>query len=200
MEVVLWLLSALGLAGLAFGRIGSRTLFLLLALHWLWSGIVYHWGYFASVNPAARLFGALFVLQGVLFLWLGFVGRGPAFSWGRAPRQALSVAFGLDALAYPLLALGSGLSWPRMPAFGVPCPTTLFTVSLLLALEPRRLWGLAVIPFLWAVVGGSTALLLGVVPDLALFLAAAALLLYALAPRMLSRTPEAPTSSAAGAP
>jgi len=94
----------------------------------------------------------------------------------------LSVAFALYALACPVLALASGLRWPRMPAFGVPCPTTLFTVALLSALEPGRHRALGVIPLIWSLIGGSAALVLGVLPDWALFIGALCLAAYAAGP------------------
>jgi len=61
-----------------------------------------------------------------------------------------------------------------MATFGVPCPTTLLTLGLLLIAEPSS-WALAAIPIAWALVGGSAALLLGVKADLMLFVAAALL-------------------------
>jgi hypothetical protein len=186
-NVALWLLSALVLGTLAVRRADGRIVAALLALHWTWAGLVYHLGYFAAINPAAKLFGLLFVLQAALFVWFGVIRRPPTFSWGSAPRQWLSVAFCLYALAYPLLALASGLRWPRMPGFGVPCPTALLTVGLLLALRPRRLRGLGVMPLLWTVVGGSAAIVLQMTPDFALPLGGAVLLLYLLAPGVLRR-------------
>jgi hypothetical protein len=33
-----------------------------LAITWLWTGIVYHGVFFATINKAAYLFGALFIL------------------------------------------------------------------------------------------------------------------------------------------
>ncbi len=42
-----------------------------LAFLWLWMGAVYHLRFFLSINPAARLFGIAFIVQGLLFLfWL----------------------------------------------------------------------------------------------------------------------------------
>jgi hypothetical protein len=184
---VLWALSALALLGLARGRGSRRLLFLLLALHWGWSGAVYHLGYFAAVNPAARLFGVLFLLQAALFLWAGLARQPPAISWGAAPRQRLSVAFAGYSLLYPLFGLAIGLRWPRMPAFGVPCPTTLLTVAVLLAVQPRRYRWLLVIPALWGLIGGSAALALGILPDLALFLGVLCLVTYAAVPTLLER-------------
>jgi hypothetical protein len=53
--------------------------------------------------------------------------------------------------------------------FGVaPCPTTIFTMGLLLLTEGRTPPHLAIIPVLWALVGGSAVWLLGVPEDLAL--------------------------------
>jgi len=183
--LALWLLSALAVVALARGRVPPRLLFALLALHWAWSGAAYHLGYFATINPVARVFGALFLVQAALFLWVGVSRQPPPFTWGRAPRQWLSVALAVYALAYPLLVLANGLRWPRMPVSGVPCPTTLFTIGLLLALEPRRHRELAAIPILWALVGGSAAVVLGMVPDLALFAGAICLVTYVTLPRLL---------------
>jgi hypothetical protein len=62
---------------------------------------------------------------------------------------------------------------PRAPAFGVPCPTTIFTAGLLLA-TPLSRW-LLVIPIVWSLVGGSAAFLFGMTPDLMLFATAVTL-------------------------
>jgi len=39
------------------------VVFAVLAVHWAWSGIVYHWFYFRKINPSAAIFSVLFVLQ-----------------------------------------------------------------------------------------------------------------------------------------
>ena len=186
--LVLWLLTAGTVAWLATGRAAGRALAALLAVHWLWSGAVYHLGYFTTINPAARLFGLAFILEAGLIAWFGLVRSRLQFRWGRdrGVRGGLAVFFSVYALAYPLLILATGLTWPRMPAFGVPCPTTLLTVGVLLSADttPRML---GIIPLAWCFIGGSAALLLGVVPDLGLILAGAALLIELVAPRVLSR-------------
>jgi hypothetical protein len=61
-----------------------------------------------------------------------------------------------------------------IPTFGVPCPTTIFTVGLLMLATPR-LWRLSIIPVIWSVIGGSAAFLLGVSADYALPVAGIAL-------------------------
>lgn len=70
----------------------------------------------------------------------------------------------------------AGHGWPRAPVFGVaPCPTTIFTLALLLA--SRTPLVVAAIPVLWALVGTTAAVLLGVPEDLGLLVAVAAFLL-----------------------
>lgn len=108
----------------------------------------------------------------------------------------MAQAFSVYAIAYPFLVLVAGMRWPRMPSFGVPCPTTLLTVGLLLGMEPRQLRGLAPIPFLWCLIGGSAAFTLRVRPDWMLFPAALALAIHALAPGRLSHPGQSPAGPA----
>jgi hypothetical protein len=183
---LLWVVTLAALWALAAGRLGPRLAGALLALHWAWSGLAYHLVFFTRINEAARVLGALFLIQAALFLYYGAVRGYLVVTWGRAPRQVASMVLCVYALVYPLLALAAGLTWPRMPSFGVPCPSTLLTAGLLLALAPGRLRGLSIVPILWALVGGTAALTLAIRPDLMLFVAALSLALYALAPAALA--------------
>lgn len=144
----------------------------LLAVHWMWSGVAYHWLYFTRINPAAWAFGALFVIEGAAFAWFGVSRRRLAFRWGSSPFQVLGALLVICALAYPGLVAACGFAWPRMPAFGVPCPTTLLTVGLLSLTSSTAGRWLAVIPAVWGIVGGAAAFLLGVLPDYGLIVAA----------------------------
>ena len=49
---------------------GSQMVNQLLSALWLWMGIVYHIKYFSSINPAAYLFGGMFIIQGLIFAYL----------------------------------------------------------------------------------------------------------------------------------
>jgi hypothetical protein len=71
------------------------------------------------------------------------------------------------SLLYPAINAVEHGSIQRIPTFGLPCPTTIFTVGLLLqtATRSRRL---AIIPIIWSFVGGSAAFALGVSADYAL--------------------------------
>ena len=160
----------------------------MLAVHWAWSALAYNAVFFTRIIPAARVFAGLFLLQAVLFLWLGVFRPRISFSWSRTPRHLIGATLGVYALAYPLLSLLLGHQYPQIPTFGVPCPTTLFTVALLLMVDPPLPGSLTVIPVIWSLIGGSAAVLLGVTPDLMLLVAGTLVVLYAAAPRVLVRS------------
>lgn len=148
------------------GRTRATLVLSGLALMWLWTGAVYHWRFFAAINDAARLFGAAFVLQGVLLARAAWQGR---LQFGRRdglPRT-LGWALVLYALAvYPVVGAATGHSYPGAPTFGItPCPVTLFTFGLLLLATTPVPWLLLVIPLAWSLVGGSAAFLLRVPQD-----------------------------------
>ena len=183
---------ALGLAAIgalwADGRLGRRLILSVLALFWAWNGIAYHYAFFAAVNPAAKLFAALFVLQAVLFAAAAVARNGLRFHVGWDFRSALGLGFIVYALlVYETLGYLAGHGLMKGPLFGVaPCPTTIFTIGMLLLARGANLMWLSVIPILWALVGTSAAVLLGVPEDLGLA-AAAATLLVALAAGMVRR-------------
>lgn len=74
-------------------------------------------------------------------------------------------------IVYPLWGLAAGHPVREVPVLGVPCPTTIFTFGLLFwAARPvPRL--LLVIPLVWAFLGSTAILLLGVPQDVGLLVA-----------------------------
>jgi hypothetical protein len=95
------------------------------------------------------------------------------------------------ALAYPFLALVEGNTLPRSPTFGVPCPTTILTIGLLMTAEPLPI-AITIIPILWAFIGGSSAFLLGVRTDLVMLAAGVGLLTDVLVSRFRNPGPFEP--------
>lgn len=178
-----WLLSLVALAAVLRGRARGPAVPTLMAGLWAWSGVAYHFGFFTRINPAARVFGALFLVQAALVIWVGR-REPPRLVPGRSPRQIVGVLLAAYGLVYPLLAVVLVGPYPRIPTFGVPCPTTLFTSGLLILVTPPRR-SLLVIPLLWSLIGGSAAILLGVTTDFALLAAAAVLLAFLVSPRLL---------------
>lgn len=181
--VLLWLLTAVALWRVSRENPGaSRFLSGTLALQWGWAGVAYHWLHFREINPAAWLFGGLFVTEAVIILWLGVFRGQLTFRIGNSNRDRFALALLVFALLYPGVGVLTGLTYPRLPTFGVPCPTAILTIGALL-LAPRGAGRRAgVIPFLWAVVGGSAAFALRIGADWALLLAGGALLFHLFGP------------------
>ena len=156
-------------------RLFSTITLASLAAFWAWTGGVYHGLFFAEINPAARLFSALFVGQALLLIVTAF---GPPIDFtGRMSviRGAAWVMI-LYALAiYPLLNAALGHNYPNAPTFGLtPCPLVIFTFGILALSRDPASWPLFAAPLVWSLIGGSAAFLLGVEPDWALPLSALA--------------------------
>ena len=174
--LVLWLVTLC--AVIAMIRVKPSRPWLMpavLAVHWAWSGLAYHAAFFSTINPAAWLFAGLFLVEAGLLFWYGVAGRRLRLSGGLSVRGVLSWALIVYALLYPAIARGEGRVFPRLPTFGVPCPTTILTIGFLLWADRSLPRVVAVIPIMWAFVGGSAAFLFGVHADL--MLAAAGIVL-----------------------
>ena len=176
--VGLWIASAIVSALLLLRRSPSaRWISVLLTAHWLWSAVAYHAAFFTSINPAAWIFAAAFFAQAVVFFWAGIVKR--AMSFAPCNDTWAPVAWGLIAysLIYPGINAIDHHSVSRIPTFGVPCPTTIFTAGLLMLATPRSLL-LAIVPVTWSFIAGSAAFFLGVRADYALPAAGVALAVF----------------------
>lgn len=152
-----------------YGRIISG----ILALFWIWMGVLYHMAYFSAINPAAWTFGALFVLEGLLFIVIGSIWGKLSFNFDLKPIPIVGAVFILYAMVvYPLLGLAFGHWYPRAPMFGVaPCPTTIFTFGMLLwAKKPIPAY-ILVIPLIWSIIGTMAAISLQVPQDYGLGIA-----------------------------
>ena len=175
----LWLLTLV--VGLRLFRDDNKTdheVSALLAVHWAWAALAYHAAFFTRVNPAAWLFAGVFGVQAALFVWCGIVHDRLRFAVRQSARHRVAVLLVGYGLAYPFVNLLFG-EYPRVPTFGVPCPTTIVTAGFLLAAQSVP-WALIVVPVLWSFIGGSAAVLFNVTADFALPMAG--VLLVALRP------------------
>ena len=182
-------LIAVGAAVRRSGSAGSsRLVVALLAMLWAWMGLVYHIGFFRSINTAATLFGGLFLAQAGLLLWYAMRRETLHFAHPAGVRGAAGAALIVYALVvYPLLGAALGHRYPAAPTFGLPCPTTIFTLGLLLWTKHPVPWAVLIVPVGWAVVGTSAALQLGMVEDLGLPVAAFAVILAEVHARLATR-------------
>ena len=144
----------------------------ILAALWAWLGIAYHLAFFSSINPLAYVFAAVSVTGAAVFFWQGVVRRRLAFRWVVNARSLVGLGLVVFALVfYPVWSTLSGHGYPALPTFGLPCPTTLFTLGLLGFATPPYPRGPLIVPVLWCLIGSQAAFLFGVQADLGLVVA-----------------------------
>jgi len=151
------------------GKRSSRLITVLLSFLWFWAGIVYHLGFFRHINEIATIFGALFIIQAVLLLYVGVIRGDLRYQ----PRLDLSGVVGAflvlyAIIVYPELAYVTGHKYPGAPTFGTPCPLTVFTFGILLWADGLARWFLLGIPLLWSLTGVAAVWHLGMLEDILL--------------------------------
>jgi len=173
-QIIAYLLGVLAIY-MAFRKsAGSdRMISLILAGFWLWMGIFYHLTFFTAINTAAYGFGALFILQGLLFLGAG--GWKERFKF-RFERNVYGITGAIlmtyAMLIYPLIGSQLGHGYPYAPMFGVaPCPATIFTFGMLLWATQKVPWWIYAIPGIWSLIGFTAAIKLGILEDTGLLVA-----------------------------
>ena len=166
-----WVAGALGFVALALLRSdkpwADRAIATILAALWTIMGVGYHWLFFSAINPAAYLFGGLFVATAIILLVEGAIRNRIRFQFHRGLKGWLALLlFAYSLVVYPILGLAITHPYPETPLFGVaPCPTTVFSLGLLLLASYPRPMLLAAVPLLWAGIGGSAAFLLSIPQD-----------------------------------
>jgi hypothetical protein len=140
-----------------------------LAFLWAWLGLVYHLGFFWAVNPAAPLFAAISLGVAIAFAWVGGIKGKLQFESGMSVRVSSGLVIVMFALVgYPAIGEVLGHSYPAVPTFGLPCPTTIFTFGVLLMASANLPRILVIGPLIWAVIGSVAAFALDVTQDLGL--------------------------------
>jgi hypothetical protein len=152
-------------------RDSDRVISAGLAGLWLWAGIVYHAMFFRAINAAATLFAAAFIAAALAFLWAGLRGRLVFDVKSRTRRIAGHALIAYALIGYPLLSLLLGREFAQLPTFGLPCPTTIFTIGMLAFAAPPVPRFVFAIRVAGALIGAQAAFLLGVYEDLGLLVA-----------------------------
>ena len=179
-QIIAYVLGLIAVAMLCSNwSIGKQLVLSILAIMWLWNGLAYHLIFFSSINPAAKGFAAIFIVQATL-LMASSINRG---SLQLEVRRDLRSFLGLTVIfyalfVYELLGYLAGHGLMKGPLFGVtPCPTTIFTVGVLLLARGKAVVWLAIIPVIWSIVGLSAAVLFDVREDFALAVTATMLVI-----------------------
>ncbi len=193
-QVFLLALAAAAIALVVWPRRWSGSgVSVILALLWTWMALAYHLAFFTAISAPAYGFAIVFLAGAWLFFWHGVVRRRLEFKLSASARGGggvLLVAFAL--IVYPAWSYFSGHRYFETPTFGLPCPTTIFTVGLLAFLVRPYPRSPLVVPVLWSLVGVQAAFLLRVPQDLALAVAAVAGIVL----MVRSRSPAAPAGMA----
>lgn len=127
--------------------------------------------YFNKLTQGAYVFGVMFLLQGVLFLYGGLARNDMAFRLNAGWRGLTGLVIMLYALiGYPALEYAWGRGYPEILPFGLaPCPLTVFTLGILL-LSVKKIPGyLVIIPVLYSF-GGIIPVSLGIKEDIGLII------------------------------
>lgn len=180
-QIVAYVLGLIAVGALWSTRpLPPRLILSILALMWAWNGVGYHYLFFTTISPAAKLFAGFFVMQAILFAAGAMAANGMHFEIGRDLRSFSGVAIIAYAmLIYPILGIRAGHGLLAGPMFGVaPCPTTIFTIGMLLLAHGKCLVWLSIIPFLWSLVGLAAAVQLGIPEDFGLPIAGFALMIF----------------------
>ena len=171
-----FLLLALGLLAVVFlvrqrsySNVGISSI---LTALWVWQALAYHLAFFMVINPLAYAFAAVFMAGAAVFFWQGVIRRKlifkPVSGWRAwAGLGLITFAF----LIYPVWTYFMGHRYPAFPTFGLPCPTTLFTIGMLTFLVRPYPRSVFVVPVLWCFVGSHAAFVFDVQADLGLIAA-----------------------------
>ncbi len=146
----------------------------ILAALWAWLGIVYHLLFFSRINPAAYVFAIACVAGAAIFLWVGVIRRGVRIGRPQGWRLVVGILLlAYSLLIYPAISWLVGIEYLASPTFGLPCPTTIFTIGVLAFIAKPVPRSVFVVPISWSLVGGQAAFLLSVPQDFGLLVAGA---------------------------
>ena len=135
-----------------------RIACLSLACGWLWVGVVFLYGYAAQIDFSARLYAALFVIQGVALLVYAIARPCPRYQWPSDARAVIALVLIVWSIGvYPVMYIVSGhaVGTPRLVGLA-PTPTAILTLGLWFGVResiPRTLF---VIPLIWCLIAGFT--------------------------------------------
>ncbi len=172
-QLVILLLGVLSLVML-HTRLSSKNKIIggILGLIWIWIGLVYHILFFTEINKVAYAFGGLFIIEGILIIMNSLNGK-LVFSYSSQIKDKLGyflVLFGM--FIYPVIGYLTENSFERIISLGLPCPSTIVTFGFFMLTNRKFPVYLVIIPTLWAIIGLSAAMNLGVYQDYMLIISA----------------------------
>lgn len=150
----------------------SRFISAILALFYGWIGIQFYMIYFKEFMPVPFVFGVLFIIQALIFIFEGTIRNRISFQF-KADLYGLTGAllifygiFGYQALEYIL-----GRGYPEILSFGMfPCPTVIFSLGILLWTDKKFPPYILIFPIINALSGFIPAFIIGIIEDIGLII------------------------------
>jgi len=166
-QIILLLLGTFALMAIGLGlKHKDKFITGILGLLWFWIGIGYHLTFFSEINKVAYGFGGLFIIQGLFFLYEGLVKNNLRFAFQHSFQGYVAFFFILYGLViYPIVGYLIEQNINHTISLGLPCPTTIFTFGFLLLTDKWFSKKLLIIPSLWAIIGISAVINLGIYQD-----------------------------------
>jgi hypothetical protein len=153
---LLMILAGIILTGLLYlkpSNIYNSLMKIYLAFSFAWLGVVFFWGF--DKSPIGMFFaGPLFLVIAGLFL-SDVLYKKIEFTLPQTKgvRYATFVWWGLVVIGYPVISFLLGHRYPRLTMPYMPCPLTVFALSLLTASLPRIDIKVYILLLVWAALG-----------------------------------------------
>ena len=144
-----------------------------LGLLWLWIGVVYHLYFFTVIDKAAYIFGGLFIIQGLIFLYEAIYRTHLTFEFDGKVRNYFGYFFILFGLIlYPIIGYSVEHDFSKVICLGLPCPTVILTFGFLMITNKTLPIYILIIPTIWAFIGFTAVLNFGIYQDIILLISA----------------------------
>jgi hypothetical protein len=130
----------------------GRMLALIVATYWIWTGWAFHIETYATLNWAAVPFGALFIVQGMVTIFMGTaLGRFDVIAGRTRSVEIGATLLFVALLAHPVLTYLTGQPIETAHAFAItPASVALIAVATLYVVYGRAVLWLLVWPILWS--------------------------------------------------
>jgi len=147
----------------------GRIISAILALFWLWVGLVFNLAYFSSLYPMAMVFVVLFVIEAGILTFAGVFKGSLSFKVKADVYGTVGALLVLYSMAgYPAVEYLLGRGYPSLLPFGlVPCPMTVFTLGIFLWSKKKPTWYVLAVPVLYSL-SGVIPIWKGIIEDMGL--------------------------------
>lgn len=151
------------------GKYSSKIISAILAMFWLWVGLVFNLMYFSPLYPLAMVFVFLFVIEAGVLIFIGIFKGTLTFKYKADIFGIVGALFVIYSMVgYPAIEYLLGRGYPCSLPFGlVPCPMTVFTLGIFLWSNKKPSWYIVAIPILYSL-SGFIPIWIGIVEDIGL--------------------------------